>query len=179
MSIPTFLINHEDINIRIIGLSESISSSNYSKNELKQIDLNVIADIIYDMVANEKLNTLSLMIASDLCTHQIIKVSRDSALINQKLILSDPHNIVVYINSLSRAFINNDLAEIDSLVHRMEKSQYAKNYSVTSEKFDSVIKQYVKDNPFYKEKIDFELEFFKTFNPFSQEKNKKIKTRSR
>jgi hypothetical protein len=170
-----FLINHEDNDIRMIGLSESISSFNYSKKDLKTIDFKDIAENVNNMVANEKLNTQSLMIASEICsTHPKIEESCDSELINEKLILSDPNNLVVYINSLTQAFINDDREEIDDLVHSMANSHFAKDYSVTPEKFDSIIKQYVKDNPFYKEKIDLELNYLKTSKHFSKTKLQEI-----
>jgi|GEM_PF-4779563 len=170
-----FLINHDDMNIRMIGLRESISTLNYSKKDLESIDMNAIAETINDMVANEKLNTQSLMIATEICNYQKFEKLCDNALINKNLILSDPDNLVVYINSLTQAFIDEDRDEINKLVNRMRGTFYANAHNVTSEKFDFIIKQYVIDNPFYKEKIDFEIEFLNNTKIFSQEKTEKLR----
>ena len=171
------LLDHESADINLYGLQElSLKYYGFKKQQIiNPNDLSDFANDLRNLVDSNELSAQSLFIASGICSGENIIDYCDSTPINNKLIQSEPKNVLVYIPSLKKALENNKTDEVNQLLNQMAHSEFANNYSSIPELLEDTIDEYTRNHPYHEKMINSELTAIESLKKISPEKIQEIR----
>ncbi len=142
-----FLVNHDNPDLSMIGLSELLITPYPSNDNTEAFDTNQFMQTFEDLIIHEKLQPKSLLIAVDLCTNQKIKQQCPLKQLFTKLIDSEPKNLSVYIPIFNQAVLEKDNIKMKQLLHTMSETHYDNSYFTNSEQLLQTIDTYINSSP--------------------------------
>ncbi len=152
-----FLINHDNPDLSMLGLSELLVTAYPSNDGTEAFDTKQFMQSFEDLISHEKLQPKSLLIAADLCTNPKIKQQCPLKKLFTKLINSEPKNLSVYIPIFNQAVFEEDNKKIIQLLHTMSETQYDNSYFTNSEQLLKAFDFYIINSPNLDSVIDNEI----------------------
>lgn len=170
------LINQKDPDLKTMGLFDLANlMQNLPKDAENSSEFEFIASEILETAQTDNISGQSLMLLHLVCSSKSLQSSCDIEDIEAIQQHHSPENILVYLQSLERAVLEEGTGSITEIMNQMAKSTYVDNYQYLSQKFMSHVDSYVKANPFPISHLESEYELLKKFNTFSDSKLNRVK----
>ncbi|MEZ5472412.1 MAG: hypothetical protein R3E90_11560 [Marinicella sp.] len=147
MDLNKHLMQHEDINIAIVGLNMlNIDADKFdSHNQAPVLDIKEKQALLEKVSFSQQADYNTLMTALSLCDESLSE-SCGSERIKDKIFKLAPNNINIYLSDLSQAVNEDDAEMVDLILNRMSQAKYSQMMGALSAEFKAELDGYLVKN---------------------------------